>query len=232
MDHVNILTSFIAGIVMFLAPCTLPLVPGFVAYLSHGERERVLKSAILFCLGFLTTFLLFGILAGFLGSLLGEAKFILEKLGGIFVIVLGISMLGIFRLPFFHGQLFGERFRQVFKGNHAPFIFGVAIAIGWSPCVGPVLAGIFFYATFSFSVLKAIWLFVFFSLGFILPFLGVAVLIKRGKKVSFGSSKIFSVVAGIVLIFIGVLLVAGDFNLLASWAYSIFKDYEGINALL
>lgn len=234
MDHVNILTSFLAGLVMFLAPCTLPLVPGFVAYLSHGERERMMKSALLFCVGFLATFLLFGILAGLLGHVLAPAKFVLEKVGGVFIVILGISMLGIFHLPFFHGQIGGEKFRQVFKGNFSPLVFGVSIALGWSPCVGPVLAGIFFYATFSYSVFQALWLFIFFALGFIVPFLAIAWLMKKGKRVSLGSSKLFSIIAGLLLIFIGILLIAGDFNLLASWFYKIFTfiNYEAINNLL
>jgi len=231
---VNILTSFLAGIVMFLAPCTLPLVPGFVAYLSHGERERVMKSALLFCLGFLVTFLIFGILAGLLGHVLAPAKYILEKIGGIFVVMLGISMLGIFHLPFFRGQLFGEKFRQLFKGNFSPFIFGVSIALGWSPCVGPILGAIFFYAAFSYSLLQALWLFLFFALGFIVPFLAIAWLMKRGKRVTLGSSKLFSIMAGLLLIFIGILLIAGNFNVLAAWFYKIFSffNYEAINNLL
>jgi len=232
MDHVNILSSFLAGLVMFLAPCTLPLVPGFVAYLSLGERERMMKSALLFCAGFLATFLLFGILAGLLGHVLAPAKFFLEKIGGIFVVILGISMLGIFHIPFFRGQLFGETFRNVFKGKFSPFIFGVSIALGWSPCVGPVLAGIFFYAAFSYSVLQALWLFIFFSLGFIVPFLFIAWLMKKGKRVMLGSSKIFSIIAGLLLIFIGVLLIAGNFSMLAAWAYKVFGSYEQLNNLL
>ncbi len=234
MDHVNVLTAFLAGIVMFLAPCTLPLLPGFVAYLSHGERERMMKSALLFCAGFLVTFLIFGILAGLLGHVLAPAKYILEKVGGVFVVILGISMLGIFHLPFFHGQLIGQNLRELFKGKFSPFIFGISIALGWSPCVGPVLAGIFFYAAFSYSVFQALWLFLFFALGFIVPFLLIAWLMKRGKRVTLGSSKLFSVIAGLILIFIGILLIAGNFNMLATWFYAIFSfiNYEAINSLL
>ncbi len=234
MDHVNIITSFIAGFVMFLAPCTLPLVPGFVAYLSHGEKECTMKTALLFCVGFLFTFLIFGILAGLLGHVLAPAKQVLQTIGAIFVIVLGVSMLGVFHLSLFRGQLFGADFRKIFKGRFSAFIFGVSIALGWSPCVGPILAGIFFYATFASSVAKALYLFVFFALGFILPFLLIAYFMKKGKHVRLGSSKIFSVIAGLVLIFIGLLLLANDFSRITTWAYEIFGflNYEGIEKSL
>ena len=234
MDHLNILTSFIAGFFMFLAPCTLPLVPGFIAYISHGEKERVMKNAFLFCLGFLLTFMIFGLLAGLLGSFLLPYKFFIQKIGALFIIILGLYMIGLFNLPFFQGQLFGDKLRHVFKGRTPAFIFGVSVACGWTPCVGPVLAGIFFYAAFSFSVLSALWLFLFFSLGFILPFMIVAMLVKRGKKLSFKSGKWLSIIAGLILIFIGILLFTDNFSLINTYAYKFFNfiNYEGINTLL
>lgn len=231
MDHVNIITSFVAGVLMFLAPCTLPLVPGFVAFISHGEKEKTVRSALMFCLGFLLTFMVFGLLAGILGHVLAPAKFILEKIGAVFVILLGLSMLGIFHLGFFQGQIAGENFRKFFKGKFSPLVFGISIALGWTPCVGPVLAGIFFYATFSYSVFQALWLFLFFSLGFIIPFMIVAALVKRGKRFSLKSSRVFSFLAGLLLIGIGILLLSDRFNLLAVYAYKLFNffHYEGIN---
>lgn len=234
MENVNLVTSFIAGLFMFLAPCTLPLVPGFIAFISHGEKERTTRSALMFCLGFLMTFMIFGLLAGLLGYALAPVKAVIEKIGAVFIIVLGFYMIGLFNLPFFKGQLFGEKFRNIFKGKHSPFIFGVSIALGWSPCVGPVLAGIFFYAAFSYSVFQALWLFLFFSLGFILPFLFIAHLIKRGRKVTLRSSRWFSVLAGLILIFIGILLWRGKFGQLSGWLYSAldFLDYEKLNNLL
>ncbi len=234
MENVNLVTSFVAGIFMFLAPCTLPLVPGFIAFITHGEKERTMRSALMFCLGFLLTFMIFGLLAGLLSFALAPMKAVLEKIGAVFVILLGLYMLGIFNLSFFQGQIFGEKFRNIFKGKHSPFVFGMSIALGWSPCVGPVLAGIFFYAAFSYSVFQALWLFLFFSLGFIIPFLLIAYALKRGKKINLVSSRLFSVLAGILLIFIGLLLLTGDFGILASWAYKAFDfiNYEKLNSLL
>lgn len=222
--HINIFTSFLAGVFMFLAPCTLPLVPGFIAFISHDDKRLVVKKSLLFCLGFLLTFMVFGLLAGLLGHILAPAKAVIQKIGAIFVIILGLYTLGIFHLSFFKGQLLGENFRHIFKGKFSPFIFGISIACGWTPCVGPVLAGIFFYATFSYSVFAALWLFLFFSLGFIVPFIGIAYIIKRSKKeVKLTSKSWFSILAGVLLVFIGLLLLTDNFSLLATWAYELPK---------
>ena len=159
MEHVNFMTAFIAGALMFLAPCTLPLVPGFIAYISSNEKEKAVRKSFLFCLGFLVTFLLFGILAGLLGHILLPYKIFLQRLGALFIIFFGLYILGIFHLSLFNGSRFFTAFQKILKTKFSPFIFGVSFAAGWSPCVGPVLAGIFFYAAFSFSVLQALWLF-------------------------------------------------------------------------
>ncbi len=188
----------------------------------------------MFCLGFLLTFMIFGLLAGILGYALAPVKAVIEKVGAVFVIILGLYMIGLFNLPFFQGQIFGEKFRNIFKGKSSPFIFGVSIALGWSPCVGPVLAGIFFYAAFSYSVFQALWLFLFFSLGFIIPFLAIAYLVRNGKRVKLGSSKIFSIIAGLILIFIGILLFKSEFSRLSGWLYQFlhFINYSKINTFL
>lgn len=234
MEHVNIITSFLAGLFMFLAPCTLPLVPGFISYISHGERETVVRRAILFCLGFLLTFMVFGLLAGILGTFLLPYKLFIQKIGAVLIVILGLYMLGLFRLSFFKGQIFGESLRKIFHSRASPFLFGVSIALGWSPCVGPVLAGIFFYAAFSYSIFGALWLFLFFSLGFIVPFIIVAYLVKRGKNLSLRSSQWFTIFSGIILIFIGVILYFDSFYLIVRYMYEFFGfiNYEGINNLL
>ena len=234
MEHVNIITSFIAGLLMFLAPCTLPLVPGFIAFISHGERPKVTKNAFLFCLGFLATFLLFGILAGLLGHVLAPYKFVLQKVGAVIIMIFGLYLLGLFRIPLFSGSNIGEKFKNFYKGKYGAFFFGVSFALGWTPCVGPVLAGIFFFATFSYSVLWSLLLFFFFSLGFIVPFMIVAYLVQRGKNLALRSSKWFTIFAGLLLIFLGVLLFVDNFGVIAGFLYQAldFINYEKLNNLL
>lgn len=235
MEHVNIITAFVAGVLMFLAPCTLPLVPGFIAYISSNEKEKAVRKAFMFCLGFLLTFLLFGILAGLLGHVLAPYKIFLQKLGALFIIFFGLYILGIFKLSLFNGTRVTEYFHHLQKTRFSPFIFGVSFAAGWSPCVGPVLAGIFFYATFAYSVFQALWLFLFFALGFIAPFLLVAYLVQRShREVRIRSYRIFNILAGAILLFVGLLLFTDNFSLIAVWAYEVldFFNYESINSLL
>lgn len=234
MDHVNIITSFIAGVVMFLAPCTLPLIPGFISYISRGEKKEVSKSAAFFCLGFLIVFLIFGLFAGLLGAALAPYKFILQKIGAIIVIIFGLHLLHVFNLPLFRGSKISERLKLLYKGRFGAFFFGVSFALGWSPCVGPVLAGIFFYAAFSWSVLQSLWLFLFFSLGFIIPFMIVALLVRSGKTTKLASSKWFDVLAGLILIFVGILLFTDDFGSIAGFFYRAldFINYENIEKAL
>lgn len=234
MENVNIITSFLAGLLMFLAPCTLPLVPGFIAFISHGEREKVIKNALLFSLGFILTFMVFGLLAGLLGSFLLPYKIIFQKIGAIIVIIFGLFILNIFKLPIFLRFNLEDNFKNFYKTKYGSLFFGISFALGWTPCVGPVLGGIFFYATFSYSVFWSLFLFLFFALGFVIPFMLVAYLVSRGKSLNLKSAKIFTIFSGLLLIFVGVLLFVDDFGLLVSWFYKAlnFINYQNIEKFL
>lgn len=235
MGEVNIVTAFIAGIVMFLAPCTLPIVPGFIVFISSGEKEKAVRNSILFSLGFTLTFLLFGILAGLLGHLLLPYKVVVQRVGALFIIAFGLYSLGLFNLPILQTGVIQKFFQKFLKKKISPFIFGVSFACGWTPCVGPVLAGIFLYAAFSFTVLQAMFLFLFFSLGFVIPFMLVAFIVKKSaKSLKLKSSKWLSVMAGLILIFLGILLLTDNFNLIIQWSYKLFNfiNYQGINDFL
>ncbi len=234
MEHINIVTSFLAGLFIFLAPCTLPLVPGFIAFISHGDRKRILKNAFLFCFGFLATFLLFGLLAGIIGRFIAPYKFILQKVGAVIIMFFGLYLLGFFKFSLFSGYQISERFRDFYKTRYGSFFFGASFALGWTPCVGPVLGGIFFYATFTYSILWSVILFFFFSLGFTLPFLIVALFVSRGKNLNLRSPKIFSILSGLLLIFIGFLLFSDNFGLIINPIFNFldFINYESIQKFL
>jgi cytochrome c-type biogenesis protein len=130
MHNVSIITAFLAGIVMFFAPCTLPIVPGFVVFISSGEKNKAIRNSLLFSLGFSLTFLLFGLLAGLLGQFLLPYKVFIQKIGAIFIIIFGFYSLGIFNLPLFKNQPVQEFFQKFLKKKISPFIFGVSFACG------------------------------------------------------------------------------------------------------
>ncbi len=241
------LSSFIAGVITFLAPCTLPLVPaylGFISGVSDKEladqdtraraRKKIIKNGISFILGFTIVFVLFGFLAGFLGSQLAPFRLWLTRIGGVFVILFGLFMLGIFKLPFLNieKRLDAVPFLTIGKPSRS-FVIGGALAFGCTPCVGPILASILFLAGSSGTALSGALLLLVFSLGLSLPFILVAIAFSRATKyIQNITSKlrIVSIIGGIFLLGLGILLLTNNFSLLIQYGYELFQgiNYEGI----
>lgn len=236
--ELGILTSILAGIVIFFAPCTLPILPGYIGYLSRGDKNKIIKNSIFFLLGFLSIFLVFGVLAGLIGGKIFVYKDIIQKIGGVFVIFLGLYLTGLFKIYFLNKNL--NFFKKIINSKSSPFLLGVSFASGWTPCVGPVLASIFFLATFSDTILRSISLFFFFSIGFIIPFLALAFFIRYTKKekvslnINPNINLFINILFGLFLVFVGILLVSDQFFLIIRWFFNLFSfiNYEGINSLL
>jgi cytochrome c-type biogenesis protein len=210
-----ILSAFIAGILMFLAPCTLPLVPGFLAFIggsggSH-KKEKILLNACLYVLGFTIVFVIFGALVSFISiTALGSLRFFMTKLGGIFVILLGLFMLDIIKISSLQKtkQLSVSRFFA--PGSPvAAFLLGASFAFGWSPCIGPLLSTILVLASTTASVIQGTVLLFVFSLGMGIPFLLLAITFSSAQKNVQKITKympIISKLGGVFLIILGFLL--------------------------
>lgn len=183
-----VIPSFIAGIFTFLAPCTLPLVPGYLAYISGtssrnlsttegstAERRHILISAVLFVLGFTTIFLVFGVAASRFGGTLIAYRNILFPIGGAFLILFGLMLAGVVHLvPLSYSGTSAVPLRLT-RGNYiSAFIFGAAFAVGWSPCIGPVLGTILTIAATQGSGTAGAILLGSFALGLAVPFLLIA----------------------------------------------------------
>ena len=235
MDFALIPAAFIAGVLMFLAPCTLPIVPGYLAFIagvpdSRGEkaRRRIIVNALAFVLGFSAIFIALGASAGLIGSLIGEWRPLISRVGGAIIILFGLVMLGLIRLPVLSSEAHIRipKFLSIGRWQSSALI-GAIFALGWSPCIGPILGTILFLAAGSTTAFEGAFLLGIFSLGLGIPFLLTALLMETGQNM-FGkwatTSKVLSYIGGAILILVGVLMLADQMGLLIEWG---FKYLEG-----
>ena len=214
-----LLISFAGGIIAFLSPCTLPLLPVYISYISgvgikeemdSKKRVKMVLSTLAFVVGFTIIFVLMAIVVSYFGNIARKILYndILYKILGILVIIMGIQMTGIFKFRFLNREKKVElNFKK--RGYLISMFLGMAFAIGWSPCTGPILGSVLALAATSATVYQGIFYLVAFSLGLGIPFLIIGVFIdyftkiirKSGKVVSF-----ISIISGIILIIMGVVL--------------------------
>jgi cytochrome c-type biogenesis protein len=250
MDYSLIIPSFIAGLLTFLAPCTLPLVPGYLGFISgvsledlknpeqnKKTRARIFLNGVFYVLGFSVVFIILGSLFGLGGSALAPYRVWLARVGGVFVILFGLYMTGLLNFSFlsFLGREKQFHLTKYLKpGNpFSSFAFGSAFAFGWTPCVGPVLGALLTLAATSTTVGQGAFLLAIFSLGLATPFLIIAATISSASSYLNKITKYLSVVSiigGIFLVFLGILLVTDSFAVWLSYAYQVFDfiDYENL----
>ena len=237
LDPLTLLpAAFLAGMLMFLAPCTLPIVPGYLAFIagvpegtaSTGRtRRRVFINAIAFVLGFSFVFILLGTFAAEAGSLLGPWRDTLGRLAGAIIIIFGLTILGVLRIPVLGSdkRMAIPHFLTIGK-PHSSALIGALFALGWSPCIGPILGSILLFASTSATTGQGALLLAVFSLGLGLPFIGVALLLNEAgelikKYATFVNG--LSILGGCILIALGVLMLLGDMGLLVTWGFSVFS---------
>jgi cytochrome c-type biogenesis protein len=246
-----IVSAFVAGLITFLAPCTLPLVPAYLGFISgvgqedlqdpvkaKAARRKIFLNGVFFVLGFSVIFIIFGTLAGLLGQGLTVYRIWLTRIGGGLIIIFGLFMLDVFRLPFLNTERRSRTpsFIKIGKPSSS-FVIGSAFAFGWTPCVGPILGSILLLASASTTALQGAFLLTVFSIGLAIPFLLVAAGISKAtqyiEKIS-GYLKWASIVGGIFLIALGVLLITNNFVLLIQYGFQFFEfiNYEGLYRLL
>ncbi|HVV15509.1 MAG TPA: cytochrome c biogenesis protein CcdA [Candidatus Paceibacterota bacterium] len=217
--------AFLAGVLMFLAPCTLPIVPGYLAFIAGG-RGRVVRNAIAFVLGFSVVFILLGTFAGFFGEFLAPWKDLLGRLAGAVIILFGLTMLGLLRVPGLGGEHHIRLPKFLAVGHpQSSFLIGALFALGWSPCIGPILGTVLLIASTSSTAAVGALLLAAFSLGLGIPFLLTAIFLEKLHE-TFGHwsgfVSVLSKIGGAILIAIGVLMLLGDMGLLIQWGYGLF----------
>jgi cytochrome c-type biogenesis protein len=224
------LAAFVAGLISFLSPCVLPLVPGYVSLISgvgveelKAQEGRLLRKVMLnsaaFILGFSIVFITLGAISTEVGQFLARYKSLLAQVAGVVIIVFGLHLTGIFKIKALYAD---TRMHSVKGGSTAwgAFAIGFAFAFGWTPCVGPILAVILGFAAAQDSVFKGILLLAVYSMGLAVPFLLTSLGIERFLKfyTRFRSHMhALEVASGALLIALGGLLVFGRFTLLSNY---------------
>jgi len=219
----NLTIAFGAGLISFLSPCVLPLIPGYISYIS-GEslggivkkQKKILLKTILFSLGFSLVFISFGATASFIGKLLFEYSNLLRIIAGLIIIIFSLQLIGILNLDILNKE------KRVYTKSYSdnllfPLVVGAAFGFGWTPCIGPVLGSILMLASTEGSINKGILLLTFYSLGLAIPFVlsgyGISKFLEFSKSFKKNIQKV-SISSGIILLFTGVLIVTNKLQII------------------
>lgn len=244
LSGVGLAAAFAGGAISFLSPCVLPLVPGYLSYVtgraigSAGPADVVRTAARLpilglsfcFVLGFSTVFVLLGASATALGQLLLKYRYEANIVGGIIVIAFGLFMTGLLRLPWLQREF---RFHAKREGGHplASYALGIGFAFGWTPCIGPVLGAILTVSAVSATASNGVALLGVYSLGLGLPFLLSALftdaLLVRLKSMR-RTGRVLQVVAGAVMVTMGIAMITGYMSAFAYWILELFPGLATI----
>jgi|TARA_E500000081_G_scaffold87447_1_gene88621 cytochrome c-type biogenesis protein len=224
------LIAFGAGLISFLSPCVLPLIPGYVSYISGQSLQEILESKktnffplVLFCLGFSTVFVLLGASASFLGQALLQNSEILRIVAGIIIIIFSFQLLGIINISYLN---FEKRFDAKESRNILfPYIIGLAFGFGWTPCIGPILGSILAIASIEETLTRAIVLLIFYSLGLAIPFVLSGYLIQKFLLFSKNFRKninLISKIGGITLLVTGILILTNQLQAIGFYIIKVF----------
>ena len=224
------LAAFFAGLISFLSPCVLPLVPGYVSLISGAGVEelkdqqgqllrKVMLNSAAFIIGFSIVFITLGAISTEVGQMLARYKTVLAQVAGVVIILFGLHLTGILQIK---ALLADTRLHSLKGGSTAwgAFVIGFAFAFGWTPCVGPILGVVLGFAATQDTVFKGIFLLAVYSLGLAVPFLltslGIERFLKFYNRFKFHMHAV-EVASGALLIALGVLLVLGRFTLISSY---------------
>ena len=223
---VGVAISFTAGVLSFLSPCVLPLIPSYVSFITgmsiddlQRARRIALVHSLLFIVGFTLVFLALGATATVLGRMLHQHRDWVGRIGGILVIVFGLYLLGVFNIGAFARE---RRVHIATKplGYFGTVLVGMAFAAGWTPCIGPILGGVLTYTASSADLNRGLLLLLAYSLGLAVPFLLAALMIERFIELFQryrGALVWMTRGSGVLLIGIGLLMITGSMTVLTSW---------------
>ena len=233
----NLLVAFSAGFISFLSPCVLPLIPGYISYISGQalneiikDNKSVLLKTIFFSIGFSIVFISFGITASFIGKLLISYSNQLRIIAGIIIILFSLQFIGLINLKILNSET--RFFTKNYNDNLIfPIIVGAAFGFGWTPCIGPVLGSILALAAIEENISKGILLLSFYSLGLAIPFIISGILIDKFLFFSKSFRKYISTitkVGGAILLLTGIAILTGQLQVLGFFILEYFPSLGNI----
>tara|TARA_B100000809_G_scaffold265942_1_gene326455 strand:+ start:1705 stop:2412 length:708 start_codon:yes stop_codon:yes gene_type:complete len=226
----QLLIAFSAGLISFLSPCVLPLIPGYISYVSGSSFNELIEKKntnlipiILFTVGFSIVFIIFGAASTFLGQLLLQNSFELRIAAGVIIIIFSLQIIGVINLKFLNYE------KRIQTNNNknifSPIILGAAFGFGWTPCIGPILGSILALAATEESINKGILLLFFYSLGLAIPFILSGYLIQKFLLFSKNFKKninLVSKIGGLILLITGILILTNQLQALGYYILNIF----------
>ena len=227
---IELIIALGAGLISFLSPCVLPLIPGYIAYISGSSFNELVENKninllpiILFTFGFSIIFIIFGATATFLGQLLLSNSSELRIIAGAIIIIFSLHILGIIKLNFLNYEK--RIYTSNNKGAASSILVGMAFGFGWTPCIGPILGSILALASTEESINRGILLLLFYSLGLAIPFILSGYLIQKFLVFSKNFKKninIVSKVGGVILLTTGILIITNKLQALGYYILNIF----------
>ena len=226
----ELLIAFGAGFISFLSPCVLPLIPGYLSFISGQSLEEILEKnkirlfpLILFCFGFSTVFIILGASASFLGQTLLQNSETLRIIAGVIIIIFSLQLIGLININFLNLE---KRFEAKKSKNILfPYTIGLAFGFGWTPCIGPILGSILALASIEETLSKAIILLGFYSIGLAIPFVLSGYLIQKFLLFSKNFKKninLISKTGGIILLLTGILILTNQLQAIGFYIIKIF----------
>jgi cytochrome c-type biogenesis protein len=235
-QNISIVGAFVAGLLSFLSPCVLPLIPSYITYItglsfadlqaehpSHKVRQQTIIHSLLFIAGFTCVFVILGASASFLGDFLQEHKTAIRRIGGVMIVIFGVHVSGLFDI----GLLLGEKKLTLHRkpaGYLGSLVVGVVFAAGWTPCIGPILATILAVAA---TEGRGVWLLLTYSMGLAIPFFLASlalhqflVFFKRFKR----HIRLFEIITGVFMVIVGILIFTNSLVLISRYTSAWFGE--------
>ena len=232
----ELIIAFGAGLISFLSPCVLPLIPGYISYTSGSSLNELLEKKnvnllpiVLFTVGFSIVFIIFGASATFLGKFLLSNSFPLRIVAGIIIIIFSLHILGVFKIKFlnYEKRFYADRNKNILSS----LLIGMAFAFGWTPCIGPILGSILVLASTEESINKGILLLFFYSLGLAMPFILSGYLIQKFLAISKNLKKNMNLITktgGSLLLITGILIITNHLQSLGFYLLKFFPFLQSI----